>query len=91
MTRNIVCADCNKHYMPMHPEDVAAGWQRRFVDLTIAGHLSCDWCNRRLEPGAPTVAVTMWRDNIEPYTWETAYGSIGSSTDDKSVDTATRR
>lgn len=74
MTRCIVCPDCKSRYMPMHPEDVSAGWQRRFVPLILSASLCCDQCNADLEPNAPAVAVTMWRDGIEPRDWESSYG-----------------
>ncbi len=31
MTRQIICRACYEKRGPMHPEDVMAGWQQRFV------------------------------------------------------------
>jgi len=33
MIRKILCAECDRHTRPQHPEDVAAGWKRRRVQI----------------------------------------------------------
>jgi hypothetical protein len=42
MTRNILCPECGKGIVPMHPEDAAAGFRRRVVFIcaskTPPGH-----------------------------------------------------
>lgn len=87
-SRKIVCETCAPKRLPMHPEDVANGFQRRCVELRARrpeGHgvriggeffpsrsLVCDDCGQAIADGARVMAITMWRD-IEPGPWEEDY------------------
>jgi hypothetical protein len=37
--------------------------------------LVCDFCNAKIEDGAPAIATTMWRDGDEPERWEKEYSA----------------
>lgn len=69
--------DCKRHYVPMHPDDVSLGFQRRMVRIRINRRsLVCDDCGEPLNDAADAVAVTMWRGEFEFAAWEHDYGVI---------------
>lgn len=91
MIRKIYCEKCSVLLGPLHPEDVADGWQIRQVNIKAkkpAEHfivlngvredlpvMLCDLCNGPIPDGSKAVAVTQWR-GPEPARWESAFGEV---------------
>lgn len=81
MKREILCSTCAARRLPSHPDDIAAGYVSRRVEikakvppnhgLTINGQfhpmeaIRCDLCNEVLTDGTPAVALTTWNQNRE--------------------------
>lgn len=81
MKREILCADCAKKVVPMHPQDVLDGFHRRIVPLlakkpevhgvTVNGEfhpmrsLVCDHCATPISDGTVAAAVTWWCEHRE--------------------------
>lgn len=88
MIRRIYCEACAGNLSPLHPEDVADGWQMRQVNIVAKKPeehfivmngvrrdvpvLVCDLCNAPIIDGKKAVAVTQWR-GTEPPNWEKEY------------------
>lgn len=93
MIRQLVCRECAaKVAGPLHPEDLAQGFQRRVnyvTGRTPPGHgitlngeffpldnLCCDHCNQNIT-GTICVAITDWRpDRENARIWETEFGQV---------------
>lgn len=89
MSRRIHCEQCGP--MPLHSEDVEAGWQQRTVTLIVkkpAVHqvkvndepidlvsILCDSCGKPIPNGTRAVAITSWR-GVPISNWESEYGQV---------------
>lgn len=80
MIRKIQCLTCFRsiELLPTPAEDVANGWKRRVVSLTVTNELRCDLCGAKIPDNTEARAVTNWNVNREgePLAWEEDYGRV---------------
>lgn len=74
MKREILCLNCGStaKQLPTPPEDVLAGFHRRWQRGCLISHAHCDQCDRQLEPNADVITHCMWQ-GPEPGNWESDY------------------